>query len=117
MIHGWREEFEEELPRATPVSQKEREEVSKEREVALYEQIHAERANLPVARACRVLQVSRTGYYNAQRAVCGSDGGNVGCDGQCTAGWTSGSIVAIATTRRPRQVALKTLRKSSRDCD
>lgn len=30
----------------------------------MYELVHAERANLPVARACRVLQVSRTGYYN-----------------------------------------------------
>jgi putative transposase len=30
----------------------------------VYELVHAERANLPVARACRVLQVSRTGYYN-----------------------------------------------------
>ncbi|HYQ17457.1 MAG TPA: IS3 family transposase [Polyangiaceae bacterium] len=30
----------------------------------MYELVHAERANVPVARACRVLQVSRSGYYN-----------------------------------------------------
>lgn len=29
----------------------------------MYELIHAERANIPVARACRVLNVSRSGYY------------------------------------------------------
>ena len=29
----------------------------------MYELIHAERANIPVARACRVLGVSRAGYY------------------------------------------------------
>jgi putative transposase len=29
----------------------------------MYELIHAERGNIPVARACRVLQVSRSGYY------------------------------------------------------
>jgi transposase InsO family protein len=29
----------------------------------VYELIHAERENIPVARACRVLQVSRSGYY------------------------------------------------------
>jgi putative transposase len=29
----------------------------------VYELIHAERANIPVARACRVLRVSRSGYY------------------------------------------------------
>jgi len=29
----------------------------------VYELIHAERANIPTARACRVLQVSRSGYY------------------------------------------------------
>ena len=29
----------------------------------MYELIHAERANIPAARACRVLQVSRSGYY------------------------------------------------------
>lgn len=29
----------------------------------MYELIHAERANLPVTRACRVLQVARSGYY------------------------------------------------------
>jgi transposase InsO family protein len=29
----------------------------------VYELIHAERGNIPVARACRVLQVSRSGYY------------------------------------------------------
>jgi len=29
----------------------------------VYELIHAERANIPVARACRVLDVSRSGYY------------------------------------------------------
>lgn len=30
----------------------------------MYELIHAERKNVPVARACRVLRVSRSGYYN-----------------------------------------------------
>jgi len=29
----------------------------------VYELIHAERANVPVARACRVLSVARSGYY------------------------------------------------------
>lgn len=29
----------------------------------MYELIHAERDNIPVARACRVLRVSRSGYY------------------------------------------------------
>jgi transposase InsO family protein len=29
----------------------------------MYELVHAERENVPVARACRVLQVSRSGYY------------------------------------------------------
>jgi putative transposase len=29
----------------------------------VYELIHAERDNIPVARACRVLQVARSGYY------------------------------------------------------
>jgi transposase InsO family protein len=29
----------------------------------VYELIHAERENIPVARACRVLRVSRSGYY------------------------------------------------------
>lgn len=29
----------------------------------MYELIHAERANVPVARACRVLSVARSGYY------------------------------------------------------
>ena len=29
----------------------------------MYELIHAERARIPVARACRVLDVSRSGYY------------------------------------------------------
>jgi transposase InsO family protein len=29
----------------------------------MYELIHAERANIPVAQACRVLRVSRSGYY------------------------------------------------------
>lgn len=29
----------------------------------MYELIHAERANIPVARACRVLGVARSGYY------------------------------------------------------
>lgn len=29
----------------------------------MYELIHAERASIPVARACRVLDVSRSGYY------------------------------------------------------
>lgn len=29
----------------------------------MYELIHAERENVPVARACRVLRVSRSGYY------------------------------------------------------
>jgi transposase InsO family protein len=29
----------------------------------VYELIHAERANIPVARACRVLGVARSGYY------------------------------------------------------
>lgn len=29
----------------------------------MYELIHAERGNVPVARACRVLRVSRSGYY------------------------------------------------------
>ena len=29
----------------------------------MYRLIHAERASIPVARACRVLQVSRSGYY------------------------------------------------------
>ena len=29
----------------------------------MYELIHADRGNIPVARACRVLQVSRSGYY------------------------------------------------------
>lgn len=30
----------------------------------MYELIHAERASIPVARACRVLEVSRSGYYD-----------------------------------------------------
>ena len=30
----------------------------------MYELIHAERKNIPVARSCRVLRVSRSGYYN-----------------------------------------------------
>lgn len=29
----------------------------------MYELIHAERGDIPVARACRILQVSRSGYY------------------------------------------------------
>lgn len=29
----------------------------------MYELIHADRGNIPVARACRVLQVARSGYY------------------------------------------------------
>jgi putative transposase len=29
----------------------------------VYELVHAERENIPVARACRVLRVSRSGYY------------------------------------------------------
>lgn len=29
----------------------------------MYELIHAERANIPVARGCRVLEVARSGYY------------------------------------------------------
>jgi putative transposase len=29
----------------------------------MYELIHAERDNIPVARACRILRVSRSGYY------------------------------------------------------
>ncbi len=29
----------------------------------MYELIHAERADIPTARACRVLQVARSGYY------------------------------------------------------
>ena len=29
----------------------------------MYELIHAERESIPVARACRVLNVSRSGYY------------------------------------------------------
>jgi putative transposase len=29
----------------------------------VYGLIHAERASIPVARACRVLEVSRSGYY------------------------------------------------------
>jgi putative transposase len=33
------------------------------REVAVFELIHAERERIPVARACRVLGVSRSGYY------------------------------------------------------
>jgi len=33
------------------------------REVAVFELIHAERENIPVARSCRVLGVSRSGYY------------------------------------------------------
>jgi putative transposase len=33
------------------------------REVAVFELIHAEREHIPVARACRVLGVSRSGYY------------------------------------------------------
>jgi putative transposase len=35
----------------------------------VYELIHAERGNIPVARACRVLEVARSGYYEwLQRA-------------------------------------------------
>ena len=34
----------------------------------MYELIHAERENIPVARACRVLGVSRSGYYQWQHA-------------------------------------------------
>ncbi len=34
----------------------------------MYELIHAERANIPTARACRVLRVSRSGYYKWLRA-------------------------------------------------
>jgi transposase InsO family protein len=33
------------------------------REVAMYELIHAARENIPVARACRALKVSRSGFY------------------------------------------------------
>jgi hypothetical protein len=29
----------------------------------VYELIHAERANIPVTRACRILGASRSGYY------------------------------------------------------
>ena len=35
----------------------------------MYELIHAERENIPVARACRVLGVARSGYYEWLRAV------------------------------------------------
>ena len=34
----------------------------------MYELIHAERGNIPVARACRVLGVARSGYYEWLRA-------------------------------------------------
>lgn len=34
----------------------------------MYELIHAERENIPVARACRVLGASRSGYYQWQHA-------------------------------------------------
>lgn len=34
----------------------------------MYELIHAERGNIPVARACRVLGVVRSGYYEWLRA-------------------------------------------------
>jgi putative transposase len=34
----------------------------------VYELIHAERENIPVARSCRVLGVSRSGYYQWQHA-------------------------------------------------
>ena len=86
MLHRWRERFASELPSSAQVSQGEREEVERlrrvarsasgelaakksrgplreGREVAVYELIHAERANITVNRACRVLQVARSGYY------------------------------------------------------
>jgi hypothetical protein len=34
----------------------------------VYQLIHAERANIPVARACRVLGVARGGYYKCLHA-------------------------------------------------
>jgi hypothetical protein len=87
MLHRWRQRFEPELKGGTRPSQGEREEIERLRselrdvkaentllkksrgplregsEVAVYGLIHAERASIPVARACRVLEVSRSGYY------------------------------------------------------
>jgi putative transposase len=86
MLHRWRERFEPELTGGSQPSQGEREEIERLRselrdvkaentllksrsplregsEVAVYALIHAERASIPVARACRVLEVSRSGYY------------------------------------------------------
>jgi hypothetical protein len=36
--------------------------------VAVYGLIHAERADIPVARACGALEVSRSGYYQWRHA-------------------------------------------------
>ena len=87
MLHRWRERFEPELTGGAQPSQGEREEIERLRrelrdlqadehpakksrcpvregsEVAMYELIHADRGNIPVARACRVLEVSRNSIF------------------------------------------------------